>query len=43
MEWVPEYYEDVNDLPEDMPEDLKTYVKSIPAKEVGILTISNWS
>lgn len=33
MEWVPEYYEDVNDLPEDMPEDLKTYVKSIPAKE----------
>lgn len=31
--WVPEYYDDINDLPESMPSDLVEYIKSIPEQE----------
>lgn len=28
--WVPEYYNDTKDLPEDMPQDLKDHIESLP-------------
>jgi sodium/potassium-transporting ATPase subunit beta len=28
--WEPEYYDDINDLPEEMPDDLKSYITSLP-------------
>jgi len=28
--WVPEYYNDINDLPEEMPDDLKAYITELP-------------
>lgn len=28
--WIPQYYDDVNDLPWNMPTDLKNHIKSIP-------------
>ncbi|XP_047105851.1 sodium/potassium-transporting ATPase subunit beta-2-like isoform X1 [Schistocerca piceifrons] len=31
--WVPEYYNDTNDLPEEMPEDLKDHIRSITVPE----------
>lgn len=31
--WLPEYYDDVSDLPEDMPTDLVDHIKSLPPKE----------
>ncbi|CRL00884.1 CLUMA_CG014135, isoform A [Clunio marinus] len=31
--WIPEYYNDINDLPSDMPEDLVEYIKSRPQIE----------
>ncbi|XP_058819350.1 sodium/potassium-transporting ATPase subunit beta-1-like [Topomyia yanbarensis] len=31
--WIPEYFDDVNDLPENMPSDLVEYIKSIPEVE----------
>ncbi|GAB0093311.1 Sodium/potassium-transporting ATPase subunit beta [Sergentomyia squamirostris] len=31
--WMPEYYDDVNDLPEDMPEDLKQHIAAIPENQ----------
>lgn len=37
--WVPEFYDDVDDLPENMPGDLKEYIKSLPVKEVGYLNL----
>ncbi|XP_055712084.1 sodium/potassium-transporting ATPase subunit beta-2-like [Phlebotomus papatasi] len=27
--WLPEYYDDVNDLPEDMPDDLKQHIANV--------------
>ncbi|BES89360.1 Sodium potassium-dependent ATPase beta-2 subunit [Nesidiocoris tenuis] len=33
--WVPEYYNNTNDLPAEMPDDLKTYIKKI--KDVNML------
>lgn len=27
--WVPDYYNDINELPEDMPESLKKHIKSL--------------
>ncbi|KAG5675190.1 hypothetical protein PVAND_005114 [Polypedilum vanderplanki] len=31
--WVPEYYNDPNDLPKDMPESLKTYITNLPENQ----------
>ncbi|XP_055639513.1 sodium/potassium-transporting ATPase subunit beta-2-like [Toxorhynchites rutilus septentrionalis] len=31
--WVPELYDDVNDLPSDMPTDLVEHIKSLPENE----------
>lgn len=28
--WVPDYYDDINNLPEEMPTDLKLYIASLP-------------
>ena len=35
--WVPEYYDDINNLPGDMPADLVKYIKSLPEKQVSLL------
>lgn len=29
---MPEFYDDVNDLPEDMPTDLSDHIKSLPVE-----------
>lgn len=31
--WVPEYYDDINELPEDMPSDLVDHIKSLLPEE----------
>ncbi|XP_075149263.1 nervana 1 [Haematobia irritans] len=31
--WIPEYYDDPANLPEDMPEQLKTHITATPAEE----------
>lgn len=31
--WMPDFYEDVDDLPAEMPEDLANHIRSIPAAE----------
>lgn len=31
--WVPEFYEDVDDLPTDMPNDLADHIRSVPAAD----------
>uniref|UniRef100_A0A182MZB3 Sodium/potassium-transporting ATPase subunit beta n=1 Tax=Anopheles dirus TaxID=7168 RepID=A0A182MZB3_9DIPT len=31
--WVPEYYDDIEDLPADMPDDLQNHIKELPAVE----------
>lgn len=31
--WQPDFYDDVNSLPGDMPEDLKEYIRQQPAAE----------
>uniref|UniRef100_A0A1L8DEV7 Putative sodium/potassium-transporting atpase subunit beta-2 n=2 Tax=Nyssomyia neivai TaxID=330878 RepID=A0A1L8DEV7_9DIPT len=31
--WLPEFYDNVNDLPEDMPDDLKEYIGQVNEKE----------
>lgn len=31
--WLPEYYDDVDDLPEDMPTDLQDHIKSLKPKD----------
>lgn len=35
--WVPEFYDDINDLPEEMPKDLVEYIKSINETQVHFL------
>lgn len=34
--WVPEYYDNPNELPEDMPAQLKEHIKAVPEYEVNI-------
>lgn len=34
--WVPEYYDDADTLPEEMPTDLKEYIKQLPIASVCI-------
>lgn len=34
--WVPEYYNDTNDLPADMPDKLKGFIRTRSPKEVSI-------
>jgi len=31
--WIPEYYDDTNDLPDNMPADLVDHIKSLPVSE----------
>lgn len=31
--WVPEFYDDITDLPEDMPTDLSDHIKSLPVED----------
>lgn len=35
--WNPQFYDNVNELPDEMPEDLKKYIASKPMGEVSIL------
>lgn len=32
--WVPEFYDDITDLPEEMPKDLVDYIKALPESQV---------
>lgn len=32
--WEPVYYDNVDELPEEMPDDLKEAIKLVPANEV---------
>lgn len=38
--WVPETFDDINDLPEDMPTDLVDHIKSLPASDRKQIWIS---
>lgn len=31
--WIPEYYDDINNLPDDMPTDLADHIKSLPESD----------
>lgn len=33
-DWVPEYYNNTAELPEDMPEDLKSHIRKIKDKKM---------
>lgn len=37
--WMPEYYDDPTDLPEDMPAQLKAHIKETDPLEVGFKKI----
>lgn len=34
--WVPDFYDDINDLPKDMPDDLVDYIKNVPKSNVSV-------
>ncbi|XP_034237476.1 sodium/potassium-transporting ATPase subunit beta-2-like [Thrips palmi] len=38
--WVPEYYNDTNDLPAEMPDNLKTFIQTRPPKERNTVWVS---
>lgn len=38
--WVPEYYNDTNDLPKEMPESLKTFISTRAARERNTVWVS---
>ncbi|XP_017784392.1 PREDICTED: sodium/potassium-transporting ATPase subunit beta-2-like isoform X2 [Nicrophorus vespilloides] len=38
--WVPEYYNDIHDLPENMPDDLKKHIASVKPEERNTIWIS---
>lgn len=38
--WEPEYYDDINNLPDNMPEDLVEHIKSLPENERKQLWVS---
>lgn len=33
FDWEPEYYDNINELPEEMPQDLKDHIKKLPVAE----------